>query len=182
MQEQTIVSVLGLALLFWWATSGRTKVNSIGQDVAMIKRLSEPWTQRDVSHKQDSAVWTNLTAFVSDSEHVLEDVTETFQTMTQSQLSRYIQHTLPNIVERVVNFRMIMQRAQWRINKKEKFVDGPFQLETQNEIDDIQEITNLLIVVYTQARDLGVEILIQLDVPVDVIKDMALKLDVFLDD
>ena len=182
MHEPTIVSTLGFPLLFWWARCGRNKVDSIAHDVSTIKRLYIQWTQREVSPKVESTIYKSLSSFVADSQNVLCRVRDEFQDITPSLLVNFIETTLPDIAERVSQFDAVVRRAECAILTGGSFLDGPYEVKSQREIDEIFDIIDTVYRTIQKSSDMGVEILRQLKLPEDKLAKLTHRLDVLLNE
>ena len=164
MKQESIVSILGLALLMWWVSTGKTKVRSIQEDVKHIEKLSEPWLKAPFSHteKKHSLIYTNLRSIVADSKNLLAAVEQTFKGMTRSELLAYMTEDIPEIAEEVGKFESAMTEVKITISQKDSYVDGPFEIKTLAETDQIDDIIIALQFLLKKTHDIGQDLMRQL--------------------
>ena len=164
MKQETIVSILGLALLVWWFSTGKAKVRSIKEDVAYIEELASRWIKAPFSHseKKHSMIYTNLRSIVFDSRNLLQTVEETFQGMTKAELLEKMKEEIPEIAEELGKFESMMTEVKIAISSGDKYVDGPFEITNKEETDQIDDIIIALQFLLKKTDDVGQDLMRQL--------------------
>ena len=180
MKEQTIVGILGIALVVWWMTSGREKVNSIQSDVAKLRQLATPWTEYRGGHAKNSILYTFLTQFVAEARELLDMATEHFQEMRQIELMRYFDTSLVRVAERLGKFADIIEKAEDEVEESGAWVDGPFRLTDETELEPLDDFVDTFYRAIGKTRNVGVEILQKLGVPPEELKKLTSRLDVLV--
>ena len=180
MQEQSIFSILGLALLFWWATSGRGTVSSIQDDIASIEKLAEPYLRTTSYHRRDSRIFLDLDYFVGEIKTLENVVSEEFQTMGQKTLETYLSQDLPPFAERVQAFHALLDLRLIEVSEGTGWVDGIFKINSVDELVPLRQIVELLYDALRKVKTIGAELLQKLLVPSDTIAELLKGLDVVL--
>ena len=180
MQQQTIVSILGIGLVLWWMSSGRVQIISITDQVAQIKRLASPWLDYASAEKRQSVMYANLRRFIAEADELVEMSTANFREMRPRELERYLDTSLPRIAQSINTFERIVERAQDQIDENGVYVDGPFEINQKNALDDVDQIIDTLQDVLGRTRDLAVEILKQVGYTDTQLSDLTQELDVLL--
>ena len=182
MKEQTIVSILGLALILWWISTGKAKVKGIEEEVADIQKLAKPWVNASYAHseKTHSRIYTHLRDFTRDSHSLLETVQDHFKQITKVELLETLSELLPEIAQEVVTFEKIMTQAKIQISEKDSYVDGPFELKTQAEFEPIDQIIIGMRTILRMTQEIGTDLMKQLGIKPEIIMDVNKPLNALL--
>ena len=180
MKEQTIVSILGIALLVWWISSGKANVKQIESDVQLMERLAEPWVGFPNKEKNNSAIYMNLSSFLTTTKAMTREIQEVFPDMTPTQLQRYLLDSLTQVAQETDLFAKLIHKADFEVSSGDSFVDGPFEISTQTEIQDLEMIIGLMFKVLQRARDVAVELLNKVGTHPQAISQMTGPLDALL--
>ena len=180
MKEQTIVSILGIALLVWWISSGKANVKQIESDVQQMARLAEPWVGFPNKEKNNSAIYMNLSSFLTTTKALTREIREVFPDMTPTQLQRYLLESLTQVAQETDLFAKLVHKADFEVSSGESFVDGPFEITTQAEIRALDKIIGIMHNVLQRARDVAVDLLQKVGTDPVAISQMTGPLDALL--
>jgi hypothetical protein len=146
----------------------------------MMERLAQPWLGSPHKANKTSAIFLNLSSFVSRTKAMTTEIQEVFPDMTPTQLQGYIMNSLTQIAQETDLFATLVHKADFEISSGDSFVDGPFEIRTQTEIQDLELIIGIMFNVITHARDVAVELLNKVGVDPKAIMQISQPLDALL--
>jgi hypothetical protein len=157
MKQETIVSILGVALVLWWFTTGEKAVTSMDSHLQRLLAAADPWINSDKSRSQrgESRVSLILYELTERCQDVMKEIKNDFQNMIKDELNSFIYRTLTNLAKTGEGLRHIIAHIDGDIAAGHKYVDGLYTYSAPEDTAPMKDVYNNLNAILLAARRLG---------------------------